>query len=142
MRNDALARGGVRVNRAAVGLGSWLLQSTQGTISLDAGADADMLVEYESFARWYEGHLEGDMAAGRQAMRALVRELWSEALSGRERQVLRAVLLEGKSENELARELGMHHSAVGRCRQRAEEKLRGGLRYVMRYRTLLDQMKE
>jgi len=28
---------------------------------------------------------------------------------------------------------------VGRCRKRAEEKLRGGLRYVIRYRTLLEQ---
>ena len=128
------------MNRAAVGLGSWLLQSAQGiqAVTLDAG----LLLEHESFARWREEGLEEDMAAGKEAMRALVREVWSEALSGRERQVLRGILLEGKSENELARELGMHHTAVGRCRQRAEEKLRGGLRYVIRYRTLLDQMKE
>ena len=128
------------MNRAAVGLGSWLLQGAQGAraVSLDAG----LLLEHESFARWREEALEEDTAAGREAMRALVREIWSEALSGRERQVLRATLLEGKSENDLARELGMHHSAVGRCRRRAEEKLRGGLSYVIRYRTLLEQMKE
>ncbi|MDR2686639.1 MAG: hypothetical protein LBB75_02715 [Oscillospiraceae bacterium] len=126
------------MNRAAVGLGSWLLQGAQGgrTISLDApGA----LLECESYARWGEERLEQDAAQGRDAMRALVREVWRGELDGRERHVLRGLLLEGKSENELARELGLHHSAVGRCRRRAEEKLRGGLHYVMRYMALLEQ---
>jgi DNA-directed RNA polymerase specialized sigma subunit len=81
-----------------------------------------------------------EAAPGRRAMRALVREVWQGELSGLERHVLRGILLDGRSENDLARELGMHHSAVGRCRQRAEEKLRGGLRYVMRYAALLEQM--
>jgi len=126
------------VNRAAVGLGSWL-PGTQGgrTVSLDL---QDVLLEFESFARWREEGIEREAAPGRRAMRALVREVWQGELSERERHVLRGILLDGRSENDLARELGMHHSAVGRCRQRAEEKLRGGLRYVMRYAALLEQM--
>ena len=128
------------MNRAAVGLGSWLLQGAQGARAVSL--DADLLLEHESFARWREDSLDEDTAVGREAMHTLVREIWREALSGRERQVLRATLLEGKSEKELARELGIHHSAVGRCRRRAEEKLRGGLCYVIRYRNLLEQMKD
>ena len=126
------------MNRAAVGLGSWLLQGAQGgrAVSLDAGA----LLECESFSRWKETCLEQDTVQDRDAMRALVREVWRGELDGREQAVLRALLLEGKSENELARELGLHHSAVGRCKKRAEEKLRGGLRYVIRYRALLEQL--
>ena len=129
------------MNRAAVGLGSWLLQGAQGgrTVSLDTQA---MLLELESFAQWCEGTLEEGAADSREALRALVREAWQEELSALERRVLRAVLLQGRSESELAREMGIHHSAVGRCRRRAEEKLRGGLRYVLRYMTLLEQMKE
>lgn len=129
------------MNRAAVGLGSWLVQGAQGsrTVSLDT---QDMLLELESFEQWREDALEEETAAGREAMRALIREAWQEELSDLERQVLRAVLLEGRSENELARALGLHHSAVGRCRRRAEEKLREGLRYVLRYRALLERMKE
>ncbi|MCL2298723.1 MAG: hypothetical protein FWC27_01075 [Firmicutes bacterium] len=128
------------MNRAAVGLGSWL-QGAQGsrTVSLDT---QDMLLELRSFAQWREEALEEESADGREALRALVREVWRGELSGREQHVLRCVLLEGKSESELARELGLHHSAVGRCRKRAEEKLRGGLRYVLRYITLLERTKE
>ena len=129
------------MNRAAVGLGSWLLQGAQGgrAVSLDAQC---VLLECESFTRWCGECLEQDAAPGRDAMRALVREVWRGELDSREQQVLRGMLLEGKSENELARELGLHHSAVGRCRRRAEEKLKGGLRYVIRYRTLLEQKQE
>ena len=128
----------MRVNRAAVGLGSWLLRDAQDgrTLSLDTQG---ILLELESFTRWAEESRADEAAPGLQAIHALVREVWQGELSGQERRVLRGMLLEGKSENELARELGMHHSAVGRCRQRAEEKLRGGLRYVMRYRALLEQ---
>jgi DNA-directed RNA polymerase specialized sigma subunit len=131
----------LRVNRAAVGLGSWLLQGAQGgrTVSLDT---QDMLLEMESFEQWRGAALEEGAADSREALRALIREAWQEELSDLERHVLRAVLLEGKSENELARALGVHHSAVGRCRRRAEEKLRGGLRYVLRYKALLERMKE
>ena len=126
------------MNRAAVGLGSWLLLGAEGgrVVSLDAQG---LLLECESFTRWKEACLEQEAAPGGDAMRALVREVWRGELDGRERLVLRALLLEGKSENELARELGLHHSAVGRCRKRAEAKLRGGLRYVIRYRALLEQ---
>jgi len=128
----------MRVNRAAVGLGSWLLRGAEGgrTVSLDAQG---MLLEGESFTRWREVCLEQDAAQAREAMRALVWEVWRGELDAREQHVLRALLLEGKNENELARELGLHHSAVGRCRKRAEAKLRGGLRYVIRYRALLEQ---
>ena len=126
------------MNRAAVGVGPWLLQGAQSgrPVSLDAQG---MLLEGESYVCWREACLEQDAAPGREAMRALVREIWRGELDGRERHVLRGLLLEGKSENQLARELGLHHSAVGRCRRRAEEKLKGGLRYVIRYRTLLEQ---
>jgi len=129
------------VNRSAVGLGSWLLQGVESgrPVSLDTQG---MLLELESFMRWETETRESDAAPDREVLRRLVREVWQRELSGRERQVLRAMLLEGKSENELAKELGMHHSAVGRCKKRAEEKLRGGLRYVMRYKTLLEQMKD
>ena len=129
------------MNRAAVGLGSWLLQGAQGSrrVSLDT---QDMLLELNSFEQWREEALEEDASQGREALRALVREVWQGELSTMERRVLRAVLLQGRSENELAREMGIHHSAVGRCRRRAEEKLRGGLRYVLRYMTLLERMKE
>jgi DNA-directed RNA polymerase specialized sigma subunit len=126
------------MNRAAVGLGSWLLQAQEGRrVSLDLQG---VLLDCESFAHWREESVEDGQE--RELMRTLVREIWQGELSGRERHVLRAMLLEGKSENELARELGMHHSAVGRCRQRAEEKMRGGLRYVMRYRALLEQLEQ
>ena len=129
------------MNRSAVGLGSWLLQGVESgrPVSLDTQG---MLLELESFMRWETETRESDAAPDREVLRRLVREVWQRELSGRERQVLRAMLLEGKSENELAKELGMHHSAVGRCKKRAEEKLRGGLRYVMRYKTLLEQMKD
>ena len=129
------------MNRAAVGLGSWLLQGVQSgrTVSLDTQA---VLLELESFEQWCGEALEEDAEDGREALRALVREVWQEELSALERRVLRAVLLQGRSESELAREMGIHHSAVGRCRRRAEEKLRGGLRYVLRYMTLLERMKE
>ena len=129
------------MNRAAVGLGSWLLQGMESgrTVSLDTQGT---LLELESFMRWDAQCREDGAGESREALRALVREIWQGELSGQEREVLRAMLLEGKSERDLSRELGMHHSAVGRCRQRAEEKLRGGLRYVMRYRTLLEQTKD
>ena len=126
------------MNRAAVGLGSWLLQNTPGsrTVSLDFQG---MLLDFESLTQWREVCAEQDMAQGREALHMLVREVWRGELSTLERHVLRALLLEGRSENELAKELGLHHSAVGRCKKRAEEKLKGGLRYVMRYRALLEQ---
>ena len=64
------------MNRAAVGLGSWLLQGAQNsrTVSLDT---QDMLLELSSFERWQGEALEEDMAQGRAALRALVREACS-----------------------------------------------------------------
>ncbi|MCL2495457.1 MAG: hypothetical protein FWE98_07370 [Oscillospiraceae bacterium] len=126
------------MNRAAVGLGSWLQQGGQGGPAMSL--ETHGLLEGESFTRWCGERLELEAMPGREAMRALVREIWRGELDGTERLVLRATLLEGKSENEVGRALGLHHSAVGRCKRRAEEKLRGGLRYVIRYKTLLEQM--
>lgn len=127
------------MNRAAAGLGSWLLQGAQGgrAVSLDTQGT---LLDMASFTRWREENLEALGEQGREAMHALVREVWRDELSAWERDVLRALIFQGKSESELAREMGMHHSAVGRCRRRAEEKLKGGLRYVIRYRALLEEM--
>ena len=127
------------MNRAAVGLGSWLQQGGQGGPAMSLEKHGMMLLEGESFTRWCDERLELEALPGREAMRALVREVWRGELDGTERLVLRALLLEGKSENEVGRALGLHHSAVGRCKRRAEEKLRGGLRYVIRYKTLLEQ---
>lgn len=125
------------MNRAAVGLGSWLLQNTQSrTVSLDMQG---VLMEAESFARWNEAARSREAQPKRQALAALVQEVWRQELNEQEQAVLQAVLLDGKSESALARELGVHHSFVGRCRRRAEEKLRGGLRYVIRYSELLEQ---
>ena len=122
------------MNRAAVGVGSWLLRSGGlGSVSLDM---QETLLEAQSFAFWQAEHLiTGDSAA--LALRALVREVWQECLDTRERSVLRGTHLESKSDVALARELGIHPSTVRRCRAKAEEKMRGGLHYVMRYRELL-----
>lgn len=129
------------MNRAAIGLGSWLLKGTENsrTVSLDTQG---ILLELESYARWKDEMRSQEALPRQQALHALVREVWQSELNQQEQMVLQALFLQGKSESQLARELGVHHSAVGRCKKRAQAKLKGGLRYVMRYRELLDQAME
>ena len=118
------------MNRAAAGLGSWLeARGGQGHVSLDAqGA----LLEMHSFALW---QAQPAPAKGERALCAMVRELFAQ-LEPREQAVLRGIHLEGKSARALAQAMGLHHSAVDRTRARAEEKLKGGLAAVIRYRAL------
>ena len=120
------------MNREAAGVGSWLLRGARRSVSLD-GQEA--LLDLRSFALWQAGESKED--ARHAAPLALLREIWREELSDRERAVLRGLHLEGKKESALAREMGLHHSAVGRLRRRAEDKLKGGLGYAMRYQALV-----
>jgi len=121
------------MNRAAAGLGSWLevRGGHAAGISLDA---QEALLHMHSFALW-QARPDPAQSAQEQALHALVRELFAQ-LEPAEQTVLRGIHLEGKSARALAQALGLHHSAVGRLRARAEEKLKGGLAAVMRYRAL------
>jgi len=122
------------MNRAAVGTGSWLLLQRAPRLSLDAALLADQM----SYAAWQEGERTRAGPAGDRAFLAVLDEIWDETLTPREQQVLRGIFWEGKSVSAVGRALGLHHSIVGRCRDRALEKLRAGLRYVLRYRALTD----
>jgi RNA polymerase sigma factor (sigma-70 family) len=121
------------MNRAAAGLGSWLevRGGHAACISLDAQA---AMLNLHSFALW-QAQPDPSQGAQAQALQALVRELFAQ-LDPKEQAVLRGLHLEGKSARALAQSMGVHHSAVGRLRARAEEKLKGGLAAVMRYRAL------
>jgi len=123
------------MNRAAVGTGSWLLLQRTPQLSLDITAQ---LVEETSYAAWLEGERDALRAEEEQAFLAVLDEIWNEALSPREQQVLQGIYWEGKSVSAVGRALGLHHSIVGRCRERALEKLRAGLHYVLRYRALTE----
>jgi len=72
----------------------------------------------------------------------LLGELWQDELTDCERTILESVLFAKKSEAAIAREMGMHHSAVNRIHRRALEKLRRALDYATRYRQLLLQAQE
>jgi DNA-directed RNA polymerase specialized sigma24 family protein len=121
------------MNRAAVGLGSWL--ETRGAHAAGVSLDAqESILNLHSFALWQTSP-DTAQSARQQALHALVRELFAQ-LEPQEQSVLRGVHLEGRSARALARSLGLHHSAVGRLRAKAEEKLRGGLAAVLRYRAL------
>jgi len=123
------------MNRAAVGTGSWLLLLRTPQLSLDVTAQ---LLEQMSYTAWLENE-RGTLRAGEeQAFLAVLNEIWNEALSPREQQVLQGIFWEGKSISAVGRALGLHHSIVGRCRERALEKLRAGLYYVLRYRALTE----
>jgi len=128
------------MNREAAGLGSWLPRDAPRPVSASL-EDQGPLLDFQSF-RWWQAQGERAADAGHAALTELLREIWREELTARERAVLRGVHLRKKSEAALARELGLHHSAVARLRGRGEEKLRGGLGYVMRYRTLVEQINE
>ena len=127
------------MNLEAAGLGSWLLRETLRPVS--ASLEDAALLDCESYARWQvsQGGNEEISVRPREALPALLRELWRDELSAGERAVLRGLHLEGKNEAALARELGLHHSAVARTRRRAEEKLRGGIGYALRYIALLER---
>ena len=132
------------MNHDAAGVGSWLLRGVRPVCaSLDA--QAAHALDQTSFARWQAeccGATDEDPAHA--ALLALLREIWRDELNSGERAVLRGLHLAGKSQSALGRELGLHHSAVGRIRRRAEDKLRGGLGYALRYRELMkeEQRKE
>jgi len=128
------------MNHQAVGLGSWLLRDAvrQGTISLDTQSP---LLDWQSFALW-QAEQGKHVDAMQAAMQALFRELWQDKLTASERAVLWGLHIEGKSEAELARSLRLHHSTVSRLRRRGEENLKGGLGYVMRYRSLVETAQE
>jgi DNA-directed RNA polymerase specialized sigma24 family protein len=121
------------MNRAAAGLGSWLeLRGGHAAgISLDAH---EAMLNMHSYALW-QARPDSTQSARDRALHALVGELFSR-LEARERAVLRGIHLEGRSARAVAQSMGMHHSAVGRLRARAEEKLKGGLAAVLRYRAL------
>ena len=119
------------MNRAAAGVGSWLEVRGGQTARLSLDAQA-IMIDLHSFSVWQAHREEG---ADTLALHALVRELFAQLEPG-EQAVLRGIHLEGKSARAVAQAMGVHHSAVGRLRARAEEKLKGGLAAVMRYRAL------
>ena len=130
------------MNRDAAGLGSWLPRGTRRTASVSLD-EQEALLDLRSFALWQlQAQDRQQTDAGRAALLALLQEIWRDELSGRERAVLRGLCLEGKNESVLAREMGLHHSAVGRLRRRAEDKLKGGLGYAMRYQALVERAKK
>ena len=124
------------MNRNAAGVGPWLLRETSPSarVSLDA---QQALIDRQSFTRWLAQDADSEGGAEYTALLALLREIWRDELSERERAILQGLHLEGKKEAALAREMGVHHSAVGRLRRRGEQKLRGGLGYVLRYQALV-----
>jgi DNA-directed RNA polymerase specialized sigma subunit len=124
------------MNRAAIGVGPWLLQQRArlAPVSLDATTG---LLEQESYAAWMQAEQNAALALEEQAFLSVVEEAWNAALSPQEQQVLTGIFNEGKSASAVGRVLGMHHSKVGRFKESALEKLRGRLEYVLRYRALL-----
>ena len=121
------------MNRAAVGIGSWLLLQRTPRLSLDITAQ---LLEQTSYMAWLEGERGADHAEEEQAFLAVLDEILCEALTPQEQQVLQGVFWEGKSISAVGRLLGIHHSVAGRCKERALEKIKTRLHYVMRYRAL------
>jgi len=130
------------MNHDASGVGSWLLRGVIRPVCASLDAQAAHALDQKSFARW---QAEAFGATGEDpahaALLALLREIWREKLDDSERAVLRGLHLEGKSQTALGREMGLHHSAVGRLCRRAEEKLRSGLGYALRYRELVKEEK-
>ena len=131
------------MNREAAGLGSWLLRDSLRPVSASLDAQAAHALDQQSFMRWQaEAYGLDDADPAYEALLALLREIWRDELDGGERAVLRGLHLEGKSEAALGREMGLHHSAVGRLRRRAEGKLRGGLDYALRYKALMGKQQK
>jgi len=131
------------MNRDAAGLGSWLLRDVLRPVSASLDAQAARALDQQSFRCWQAQSFggEGDDPAY-AALLALLREIWRDELDDGERAVLRGLHLEGKSEAAIGRALGLHHSAVGRLRRRAQGKLRGGLGYALRYQALMERTLE
>lgn len=126
------------MNRDAAGLGSWLLRGTARPVSASA---QELLLDAEAFLHWQAETHCGETNGSREALLALLREIWREELTREERRALQGIHLGGKTEAAMARELGVHHSSVGRLRRRGEAKLRLGLGYAMRYQALVEQLK-
>jgi len=131
------------MNYDAAGVGSWLLRSVRPVCaSLDAPA-AHVLIDQKSFARWQAERCGAeDEDPAHAAMIQLLREVWRDELDDSERAVLRGLHLEDKNMAAVGRALGLHHSAVGRIRRRAEEKLRDSIGYALRYRELMREEKQ
>ena len=130
------------MNHDAAGLGSWLLRSAIRPVCASLDAQAAHALDQKSFARWQAERCGiNDEDPAHAALLQLLREIWHDELDSHERAVLRGLHLQGKSMAALGRELGLHHSAVGRLRRRAEDKLRGSLGYALRYRELVKQMR-
>jgi len=131
------------MNRDAAGLGSWLLRDVLRPVAASLDAQAARALDQQGYTLWQAESLGlEDPDPARAALLALLREIWRDELDGVERAVLHGLHLEGKSEAAVGRALGLHHSAVGRQRRRAEGKLRGGLGYALRYRALLEKSLE
>ena len=124
------------MNRAAVGIGSWLQQQRTPQLSTDITAQ---LLEQTSYTAWLEEERGAGRAEEEHALLAVLDEILNEALTPQERQVLQGVFWEGKSISAVGRALGIHHSVAGRCKERALEKIKTRLQYVMRYRALTEE---
>ena len=124
------------MNRTAVGIGSWLQQQRTPQLSTDITAQ---LLEQTSYAAWLEEERDMEHAEEEHALLAVLDEILNEALTQQEQQVLQGVFWEGKSISAVGRALGIHHSVAGRCKERALEKIKTRLQYVMRYRALTEQ---
>jgi len=92
-----------------------------------------------SFAQWQRDIRGNTQEPLQTPLQALMQEIWRDELDPRERAVLQGLHLHGKNEATLGRELGLHHSSVGRLRRKGEAKIRRGLGYALRYQELAQQ---
>ncbi|MCL2106671.1 MAG: hypothetical protein FWH26_06415 [Oscillospiraceae bacterium] len=126
------------MNRAAVGLGSWLLwQGGQSALALDGA-----LLDRESYRNWQAARSSGSEAErfvrlANSAMERMLPELLEQELREQEREILWLYWILGESMPRIAARLGLQPSSVSRANARALAKLRGILRYALRYRDLL-----
>jgi len=105
----------------------------------EIGGASAWLFDQIAFAQWQCETNSTAQEHNEAALRALLREIWRNELEPRERTVLQHLHLYGKTEAAISRELGLHHSAVGRMRRRAEAKLHTGLGYALRYGELVQR---
>jgi len=123
------------MNSYTVGIGSWLLRRMQPPSMYLPNVDT---LDQEVFAQW-QAQQQQQPNVNRAALLALLEELWQTELTDCERAVLHGLHIAEKNEAALGRELGLHHSKVGRVRRAAQLKLQRALGYAMRYHELAQQ---
>ncbi|MCL2532166.1 MAG: hypothetical protein FWE40_08430 [Oscillospiraceae bacterium] len=118
-----------------VGVGAWLLRRAQPPSMHMANVK---ILDQQVFAQW-QAEQQRQTNVNHNALLTLLDELWQTELTNCERAVLQGLHIAEKTEAAVARELGLHHSKVGRIRRVAQEKLQRALGYAMRYHELIQQ---